>query len=370
MRPGDLERLALPIPETDERPPDQQLHDALDVRLPRWLELSAAVRADLSRDANGVRWWGTIDEGRRQLISHQLAECLVTVPGLLARARLHLLELTHALEVLSAEPHCLVVHAGGDGEPRVVPLRYGSAAEQLPSEFEQLHVAGLIHALFSAIDVVGGVIIGVAGVPRNILKADLKTAMAGLESPTKDTATTNREAWLELHRTVAAVLASPADWYSWLTDLRHTIAHRAKIPTLHLVLPNGRTAFSGGNLVRFVNIELRLPRQPERAFLQSLSNVHDAYLDEPAMVTLSGVFDATVSLVEVTAEALSLFWERRRSGDIHVGQPAAQWPKLESVPARSFRGFAPGPALSGDLQWTTSPAAYSALDGAGLGTRR
>jgi hypothetical protein len=370
MRPDDLERLSAPIPEADARPPDQQFHDALGILLPRWLALSAAVRADLDRDAKGVRWWRAADEPRRQLISHQLSECLGTVPGLLARARVHLLEVAHATHLLNAAPHCVVVHAGGSGDPRSVPLRYESAAEHLPSELEQLHIAGVIHALFSALDVVGGVIIGVAGVPRSILKADFSGAMSALQNATKNPVSEHREAWLQLHRDVSAALAAPADWHAWLADLRNTVAHRAKIPTLHLVLPNGRAAISGGDLVRFVNIETRLPRQPARAFLQSMTNIHDAYLDEPATVTLSGVLDATVRLVEVAGNALINFWERRRSGDLHLDQPAEQWPQPEPVPARSFPGFAPGPALTGDLQWTTSPAAFSAIDGAGLGTRR
>jgi hypothetical protein len=228
----------------------------------------------------------------------------------------------------------------------------------------------VIHALFSALDVVGGVIIGVAGVPRSILKADFSGAMSALQNATKNPVPEHREAWLQLHRDVSAALAAPADWHAWLADLRNTVAHRAKIPTLHLVLPNGRAAISGGDLVRFVNIETRLPRQPARAFLQSMTNLHDAYLDEPATVTLSGVLDATVRLVEVAGNALINFWERRRSGDLQLDQPVEQWPQPEPAPARSFPGFAPGPALTGDLQWTTSPAAFSAIDGAGLGTRR
>jgi hypothetical protein len=101
-----------------------------------------------------------------------------------------------------------------------------------------------------------------------------------------------------------------------------------------------------------------------------MTSVHDAYLDEPAMVTLSGVLDATVRLVEVAGNALITFWERRRSGDLQLDQPIEQWPELEPEPARSFRGFAPGPCLTGDLQWTASPEAFAAIDGAGLGTRR
>ena len=238
-------------------------------------------------------------------------------------------------------------------------------------EFEQLQIAGVIHALFSALDVVGGVIVGVAGLPRSILKADFGVAMLALEKPSKSPLPAHREAWLQLHQEVSAALAAPADWQMWLADLRNTVAYRAKIPTLHLVLPNGRAAISGGDLVRFVNIETRLPRQPARAFLQSMvSNPHEAYLDEPAMVTLTGVLDATVKFVEVVGDALNKLWARRSAGDLQLAQPAEQWPQLEPAPGLSFPGFAPGTALTGDLQWATSPDAFSALDGAGLGKRR
>jgi hypothetical protein len=371
MRPDDLEQLSTAIPEADPRSPDQQFADALGVSLPRWRALNSAIRADLDRDSKGVKWWTGLDESQRQLISHQLTESLATVPGLLTRARLHLLEVAHAVDLLNAAPHCVVVHSGGTGEPRQQLLRYESAAEHLPSELEQLHIAGFVHALFSALDVVGGVIIGVAGVPRSILtKADFGVAMSALANPAKSAVQAHRDAWLQLHQEVSAALATPADWHLWLADLRNTVAHRAKIPTLHLVVPNGRAALSGADLVRFVNIETRLPRQPARAFLQSLAaNPHEVYLDEPAAVTLTGLLNSTVKLVELTSDALAKLWERRRSGDLQLAQPPEQWPKLEPAPARSFAGFAPGPALTGDLQWATSPDAFSSMDGTGVGKR-
>lgn len=348
---------------------DEQFHDALGIALPRWRALSASVRADLDRGAKGVKWWTGLEESQRQQISHQLAESLATVPGLLARARVHLLEVAHAAELLNAAPHCVVVQEGGTGEPRQVPLRYESAAEHLPSELEQLHIGGVVHALFSALDVVGAVIIGVAGLPRSILKADFGVAMSALENP-KNALPGQRETWLQLHQEISAALATPADWHLWLGDLRNMVAHRAKIPTLHLVLPNGRAALSGGDIVRFVNIETRLPRQPARAFLQSLTaNPHEVYLDEPAVVTLTGVVDSTVRLVELVSDALAKLWERRRARDLQFDQPPEQWPKPEPAPARSFPGFAPGPPLTGDLQWTTSSGSFSAMDGAGVGKR-
>jgi hypothetical protein len=370
MRQEDLDRLSAPISESDARSADEQFHDALGLALPRWRALSSAVRADLDRDAKGVKWWTNLAESARQLISHQLVESLGTVPGLLARARIHLLEVAQAVDVLNADPHCLVVHPGGTGEPRLVPLRYESASEHLPIEFEQIHIAGVVHALFSALDVLGAVIIGVAGVPRSILKADLGTAMSSLATP-KSAMPEHREAWLTLHQQISASLTAPADWHLWLSDLRNTVAHRAKIPTLHLIVPNGRAAFrEDGDLVRFVNVETRLPRQPGRAFLQSFTaNPHETHLDEPAVVTLSGLVDCTVKLVELVAESLAQLWERRRSGDLQLAQPNEQW-KPDVAPERLFRGFAPGEPLTGKIQWATSPIAFAAIDGAGVGERK
>jgi len=109
MLPNDLAQLSTPIPRADPRSPEQQFHDSLGISLPRWRYLNASIRADLDRDTKGVKWWTELPESQRRLISHQLIESLATVPGLLANARIHLLEVADAVDVLNASTHCIVV---------------------------------------------------------------------------------------------------------------------------------------------------------------------------------------------------------------------------------------------------------------------
>ncbi len=65
------------------------------------------------------------------------------------------------------------------GQPTVEPTR--SPYEDLAINRVHAHLAGALRAWGSALDCVEGCVIGVAGLPANLVKADLKKAREQLE---------------------------------------------------------------------------------------------------------------------------------------------------------------------------------------------
>ncbi len=89
----------------------------------------------------------------------------------MVEARLHWLEFQDSAERESDRMANAVVVE--NGQVTVRPPRQGKPLGQLDlSTLSRLHQAGLVRALAGALDCVGGGIIGVVGLPVNLLKAD------------------------------------------------------------------------------------------------------------------------------------------------------------------------------------------------------
>ena len=67
------------------------------------------------------------------------------------------------------------------GRPSVKMPERNKPADDLPHLMAALHIAGFFRAVGSALDCLGGAIIGVLALPASILKADIDKAMSSLD---------------------------------------------------------------------------------------------------------------------------------------------------------------------------------------------
>jgi hypothetical protein len=179
MRPADLDRLKELYPDNTE-PTDAHARAAIGINLPRWTALEDEVFADFTEQPPyGIGWWAP-DPGTscRVLISDHLYCCLASVTGNMTEAALHWLEYLGASDRDDARLADAVKMTPSG--PMIVPPRARHALDQLCPEFIQIHQAGIIRALASALDCLAGVVIGVAALPMSILKADFDKARAKL----------------------------------------------------------------------------------------------------------------------------------------------------------------------------------------------
>src|SRR6266851_4576567 len=87
--------------------------------------------------------------------------------------------------------------------------------------------AGIIRALASALDCLAGVIIGVAALPLNILRADFDKARAKLAKINgAANAGASMQAQLAKQLEDAISAAGPQGWLGWTIDFRNMLAYR------------------------------------------------------------------------------------------------------------------------------------------------
>jgi hypothetical protein len=176
MLDKDARRLKVPYPST-MRPEDAglaRIAGPLGVNLASPLELGDEIVADLDATAHGIGWWQgyqDIDRKTRIFLSDYLVACARAVPGNLVEAEVERLELDHA-----ADDYLKWMErgAGPRGKFTVKPPR--GPYEELSYCRAGTHLTGMLRAWGSALDCVGGCIIGVAGLPSNLVRADLKRA--------------------------------------------------------------------------------------------------------------------------------------------------------------------------------------------------
>ena len=328
----------------------------------------------MDRNTQGVRWWLTLDEPRRRLVSFQLVESLNSVRPLLARAQLHLFEAREHADELRRRPFVNVVEQR-DGSPRINHLRRERPVDHVAAELLDLHYTGAVHAMFTALEVVGAVVVGVAGLPLHVLeRSSYGGALGMMRAPPRETLPGVRAAWLELAECMDAVEreSGPTNWRRWLIGIRHSVAHRARLPNLELISPIGPPEVGpDGLLVHQVDLERRLPRDPTRAYLQALeADPHATHLDEPAASTMALALRTLAQFIEGVAGPLLGLWTARRDCQIQIAQPESQWPDVDEPEGAPFAGFAPGPRLEGEAVMSVSHSALGQLDRAGVGERR
>jgi len=344
MRPTDLARLNQPYAENTD-PPDSAAVNALGMALPHWTKLETAIFADFTEQPPyGIGWWAPVPgTSRRILIADQLYCCVASVAGNMTEAALHWLEYLDASDRDSARFADAVKME--NGRPIIAAPRPRSPLDQLGPELIRIHYAGIVRALASALDCLAGTLIGVAGLPMSILKADFGKARSGLSKISgaqNDGEKMQAQFAASLEASIAT--AGPPGWLEWTLNLRNMLVHRGRRIEYGQFVPRTPVLYGADALpVLRARRVVHLPRDPARSDVEVfLDTPWTLVLSEEGERTLQGLIGSTKALLETTAKDLLDFWQWRRNHPGSLRQPAAQWQDGRSTKSTGFNGYVPG----------------------------
>jgi hypothetical protein len=359
MRDAELERLNDPYPEGQMGL--GPFADAIGVDVSETLALHDQIFDDLDESKFGIGWWAPHPgASRRILISDHLVQSVLSVGVNIVEARLHLLEAVNAMDD-AARPSKFAGLRFQNGIPRPNIPAPGCAADELSGYLAKLHVVGLFRALGSALDCLGATLIGALALPTDIVRADLKRARRVL-SKQRDTLRTKFDALL--HEAERA--AGPENWLDWVVGMRNMYVHRPRRHQLYQVTIDAPLVHPDGRPIPVQHQHLQLPNDPERSDIEVLLDTSGfPVLEERALTSMHGAFDATDYLVKTACRGLRDLWERRRQEPELLEQPTEQWP--HGVGDRTpFAGFAPGQSPFDPASLTSNAAFLTRLKAAAL----
>jgi hypothetical protein len=357
MRRQEIEMLQAPYQGTPDDGPDRPFRERLGTRVPAVERLAQEILADLDPNAFGVGWWSgypELGDKRRILIGDYLYQSAESIEPNIAEAKIHLFEVLDCWEKQDRLMADAIVPDPATGQPRIVAPRHASPTDMLPVVLATMHVAGFMRAINSAIDCLGAVLLGVAALPRPIIRTDFRDARTSLRDRRTNTDDA-RDVLTALARSIdeAVTRAGPTGWLEWVTNYRHMLVHRGRRvsggevvprepdPDRALAGPDGRPLMRG-RVIPF------LAREPAWSEIDVFRAREAAWLGEHGAQTLHGILESTVSLLGEVAAALTDLWRRRRTSPELLVQPTAQWPRTE-LPARTgFVGYSGKAELSPD----------------------
>jgi hypothetical protein len=292
--------------------------------------LQQQMLADLDFGAGGINWWcDQLDTGRRILIGDYLMGLTDSTESNLVEATMHA---ERARELWYADDFWFRQRLAAARLTGSLDLRRDEHANnRLVEANGQLN--GFFRAVGSVLDNTAGLVVGVVGLQRDIVRSDLrdlrldKSTPAGC-LPAGDPGRDVQLAAIDVVR--RAVRTGPADWERWVDDMRNTLVHRARRMSLNL------PGKSKDQLVR------PLPRNPAQTETEAMARSSDLSQDrlrEHANATLSGVLAICHDVVAATASHLVQLWARRRAQPDLIPQPAQQWPRLRQGREMTFPGF-------------------------------
>lgn len=308
-----------------------------------------ALRGEVESDAKnstGVTWWTGLDDGERTVITDHLLQCVEGIEENLVDAELHRLQLLDAV-AQDAGFHAQALEYGRDGLPGrpILPARE-QPAQDLPDRLVHLHASGFFRGVTAAFDCLAGVVVGVVGLNRTLIKADFDGVLKAEDN----------SGILGAVRTLVTE-SGPPGWYQWVTGMRNLMMHRPRRfqirswQPMHeyagLVSPTGRAT-------RMARPQWHMPSEPGMADFEAL--VKDAWLplDEDLMTTIDGVRASALRLCEASVKQLTEHWRKRRTSPELHPQPKKQVPDLADERRSSFQGFTGKGAFQAD-QMITSP---------------
>jgi hypothetical protein len=366
MKREDRDQLAQPY-SADGTDVSYRLARRLGAYVDEVIKLEAEIVVDLDEVSFGVGWWaphpGT---SRRILISDYLWQCCHSIQQNLMEAALHLVEARGAWADEAAR-QASGLRESPRGDVSYEPPFIATPLDELPAELHWLHVAGVMRSIGSTLDCIGGVAVGVAGLKRDILTADLDLVFGLTKTLTATDVGTQFQARLVADIAAALDAAGPPGWWRWASHYRNMLVHRGR-----------RTRKGGGHVVEspIVNAvgqpvpRLRsfplLPRDPSRSDVEVMLHLGDAdHLTEDGLVTLAGILASTTAAVKSCASLLRTAWQQRRASPLLVLQPREQWRNVKTS-AAPFVGYAPGTVGTGFRQVHVAPVAVRRLRAAAL----
>lgn len=332
MRNDDLRRLQrhYPQPLSPEASDLLRIGDALGLDLQSPAKLGDKIVADLDTRVYGIGWWQAypdIDRQTRILLSDYLVACARAVPDNLIEAQVERLELDHAVEDFGKW-----ITRGIQPGRRFKHKPPRSPYEELGYRRVQTHLTGMVRAWGSALDCVAGCIVGVGGLPTDLVRTDMAPAWKAL---VKEAATDPVLAKLRDDLEQAETDAGPSGWRDWILGMRNTVVHRGR-----------RTVVWGASVDRagLDGFTLHLPVSPELTdidgALRAGGQIAASYqasaseiLDRLSQTMGSYISDATALLTDL--------WQARRADPALLKQSPKQWKRPSGLisPVPVFRGF-------------------------------
>jgi hypothetical protein len=340
MRDVDIEFLKRPYAPPAEEAESPAYRAALGVDIPATLKLRDSIFNDLDESAFGIGWWKEPDEARRIFISDYLVGCAWSIETNLIEARLHLLE---ALGF--AEQHARAMSDAVKVQGNIVRVQAPTptcAADELPLDLMAMHIGGLFRAVGSALDCIGGLVVGVLALPARLYKADLGAARVALEKALKqqdDPGDLRRTLLAKMNESAAS--AGPPGWLEWANAYRNMLVHRGRRLNQNMLVPRHSLLRPDGSRIIRTEVVHLVMRDPERSDVETLVDGLVGTLTEPAEVTLRELLKSTVWFTEEMARALLAAWEARRANPSRLRQPRQQWPDVPR-PSGVFKGYEPG----------------------------
>lgn len=331
MLDRDVTRLSDPYLQQPQ--PDE--HSLLRLAGPLGVDLAAAVElgdeivSDLDTTAYGIGWWKAYPELDRQtriLLSDYLVACARAVPDNLVEAQVERLEFDHAAEDFSAwMTHGLTTAERGTVDAPDNPY------EDLLIHRVQSHLAGALRAWGSALDCVEGCTIGVAGLPVDLVKADMKRARDHLK---KQAGGSQALKQLEEDLEQAEATAGPSGWREWLLGMRNTFVHRGRRTNFWIGASDDGTAD---------DLSLRLPLAPSLTDADAIvqaGGIIAATFPAPATNLLGDISKTVDAFVADACRALTHLWRVRRTNPGLLPQSPNQWKQPEElITLPAFRGY-------------------------------
>ena len=303
----------------------------------RWLKpLVRALDEDFEEQSFGYRQLLSIaDDYERAVVSELISRSAMGLADNLLEARLA----QRAFEELMPP----------DGLR--MPVRETLRQHIRDGAWADMHLAAFVWALESGFDCLAAVAMGVLRVPKPLSRAQLSqfNDLPNLTPSTHDLVRAWRD-WSKLLSFHEA--APPAGWREWLNSMRNLHAHRAHQSRVLIQ----RTIEPGDPQVLFVSktpdadmmaaarFNQHLRRRPRLADMEDYvlsPTVDDLWIDEPAQVTLAGVFDAANEFVEDAAHFLLAWWRYAEKWSSTSFPPPRQAWKPTQALGRSFGGAAP-----------------------------
>ena len=162
----------------------------------------------------------------------------------------------------------------------------------------------MLRAWGSALDCVGGCLVGVAGLPSSLVRADMDTARRSLARNSPGNQVLEQ---LQADLEQAEATSGPAGWRDWLLGMRNTVVHR------------GRRTVTWSNNVDATGVTdfgLRLPVAPDltevNAVIQA-GGVMAATFTAPAVGLLDELSKTVGSYVTEACRVLAELWRKRRA---------------------------------------------------------
>lgn len=340
MRREDLKRLGEPYTEPRDRF-DRRFHSAIGADVPSANTLVEEIFDDLSDQTFGVLWWQSVPLQERILISDYLYQCAESVETNLVEAKLHYMEWQDVRERINQRYRGVVFRTPyGTIDSKHPPSM--APTDDLLNKLEGMHICGFLRAIGSAVDCLGGVIIGVLGLNLPLRwKGDIGNAERALKDlqPQGTPGSQIQIDFKDLFQTVKTA-SGPKDWLTWTKQYRNMYVHRGRRLYIGTFVPSKVVLLDAHEqLIPRVDSQLHLAKHPDKSDAETFLR-KDMVLNEDAEITLTGVFNSTRNFLEVLSERLVQIWRERRQDPALIEQPATQWSR-PALPC-DFNGYAPG----------------------------